>query len=72
MSICNTHGIQARQQQAEGYAYAAVEKLLQHQHLEEDDRINPLTVSIALAFMAVTLLKQWPKGCQRNRLGQRR
>ncbi len=38
---------------------AQVEKLLEHQHLEQDQRINPLATSIALALLHVTHLKQW-------------
>lgn len=48
---------------------AEVEQLLQHQHLEENERINPLPASIALAFVAVTLFQQWPEILPRNRLG---
>jgi hypothetical protein len=38
---------------------AQVEKLLEHQHLEKYQRINPLATSIALALLRVAHLKQW-------------
>jgi hypothetical protein len=41
-SACRSPGIQALQLQAEAYAYAQVEKLLENEHLEKDQRINPL------------------------------
>ena len=49
-----------------------VEQLLQHQHLEENERIKPQPASIALASFALTMFQQWPEGFPRDRLGQSR
>ena len=38
---------------------AKVEKLLENEHLEQDQRINPHGHCIALPFMSVALIKQW-------------
>jgi hypothetical protein len=38
-----------------------IEKLLKDEHLEEDQRIDPLPASITLMLLCVTLFKQWPK-----------
>jgi hypothetical protein len=58
-SACRSPGIQALQLQAEGYAYAQVEKLLENEHLEKDQRINPLAPCIDLALVLIALVKQW-------------
>jgi hypothetical protein len=52
-------GIQALQPQAEGYAYAEVNKLLENKHLEQDQRINPLEPCISLALLRATSFKKW-------------
>ena len=38
---------------------AQVEKLLENEHLEKDQRINPLAPCIALALVLIALVKQW-------------
>ena len=38
---------------------AKVEQLLENEHLQKDQRINPLASCIALALMRITLVKQW-------------
>jgi len=38
---------------------AQVEKLLENEHFEKDQRVNPLTTCIALALMLIALVKQW-------------
>ena len=38
---------------------AEVEKLLENEHLEKDQRINPLAPCIALAFLSISLVKKW-------------
>jgi hypothetical protein len=38
--VCRSPGIQALPPQAEGYAYGQIERLLETEHLEEDQRIN--------------------------------
>ena len=58
-SVCHSPGIQDLQLQAEGYAYAQVEKLLENEHLEKDQLINPLAPCIALELVLIALVKQW-------------
>ena len=38
---------------------AQVEKLLENEHLEKDQRVNPLAPCIALALVLIALVKQW-------------
>ena len=38
---------------------AEIEQLLKNQHFEEDQRINPLSPSIALPLLRASLLKEW-------------
>jgi hypothetical protein len=38
-----------------------IEKLLKDEHLEEDQRIDPLPARINLTRLCVTVVKQWPK-----------
>jgi hypothetical protein len=38
---------------------AEVEKLLENEHLEKDQRINPLAPCIVLALLHIALVKQW-------------
>jgi hypothetical protein len=45
----------------EGYAYAEAEKLLENEHLEKYQRINPLAPCIALALLSIALVKKWAK-----------
>ena len=40
---------------------AEIEQLLKNQHLEEDQRINPLSPRVALSLLRITFLKQWSK-----------
>ena len=40
---------------------AEVEQLLQNQHLEENQRINPLSSSVDLPVLRVASLKYWSK-----------
>ena len=40
---------------------AEIEQLLENQHLEEDQRINPLSPRVALTLLRVAFLKQWSK-----------
>jgi hypothetical protein len=40
---------------------AEVEQLLKNQHLEEYQRINPLSPCIALPLLYIAFLKQWVK-----------
>ena len=40
---------------------AEIEQLLNNQHLEEDQRINPLSPRVALSLLRITFLKQWSK-----------
>jgi hypothetical protein len=54
-------GIQFHQPQAEGYAYAQIEKLLKHQHFEENQRINSPPTCIAFALLRITFFEQWAK-----------
>lgn len=58
---CDGDGIwiQARQPQAEGCAYAEAEKLLQNEHLEQNQRIYPFATCIALSLLGVTFIKKW-------------
>jgi hypothetical protein len=56
---CRLPGIQALQPQAEGYANAEVKKLLENEHLEQDQRINPLEPCSSLALLRVTPFKKW-------------
>ena len=38
---------------------AQVEKLLENEHLEKDQRVNPLAPCIAPALVLIALVKQW-------------
>jgi hypothetical protein len=38
---------------------AQVEKLLENEHLEKDQRVNPLAACIALELVLIALVKQW-------------
>ena len=38
---------------------AEVEKLLENEHLEKEQRLNPLAPCVALAIMRLSLIKQW-------------
>jgi hypothetical protein len=38
---------------------AEVEKLLENEHLEKDQRVNPLAPCIAPALVLIALVKQW-------------
>ena len=38
---------------------AEVEKLLENEHLEKDQRINPFAPCIGLALLDIALVKQW-------------
>jgi hypothetical protein len=47
--------------EAEGWAYAEVKKLLENEHIEKYQRINPLATCIALALLSIALFKKWAK-----------
>ena len=40
---------------------AEVEKLLENEYLEQDQRIDPFAVCIALAILSIDLVKKWAK-----------
>ena len=44
------------------FVIAEVEKLLENERLEKDQRINPLAPCIALALLSIALVKNWAKG----------
>ena len=44
-----------------GLVIAEVEKLLENEHLEKDQRINPLASCIALVILSMALVKKWAK-----------
>ena len=40
---------------------AEIEKLLENEDLEKDQRINPLSFCIAFALLNIALVKKWPE-----------
>ena len=49
---------------------AEVEKLLENEHLEKDQRINPLAPCVIFPLKHIALIKQWAERFPWDRIGQ--